>query len=122
MLPPNLRGDPLIPSDYEHLDRSWIDRPWADTNLLRRASSPEGATIVGRPDNGSYAGLLFANIWPGENHVREYRLRRDKSELVVASDGRAMFPRRRLGRSLPILIVRFCTPGFLLLSNEATRP
>jgi hypothetical protein len=31
--------------------------------------------------------MLFPNVWPGENHVREYRLRRDKPELVMAIDG-----------------------------------
>jgi hypothetical protein len=69
------------------LSRSWINDETADTNFVRRGSSSENAEIVGRRDNGNLAGLLFANIWPGEDHVREWRVRRDKPDLVVTIDG-----------------------------------
>jgi hypothetical protein len=87
MQAPNLFGGPLNQQDYDNLARSWIDRECADQNLLRRVSSPEGAQIMGRPDNGNWAGVLYPNVWPGENFVREYCLRRDVPELRWASDG-----------------------------------
>jgi hypothetical protein len=87
-IPANLRGDPLVPSDYEKLNSSWIDQRWADANLLRRVSSPEGAEIVGRRDNGSFGGVLFPNFWPDQNDVREYHLRRDRPEMVMGIDGK----------------------------------
>jgi hypothetical protein len=56
--------------------------------LLRRVDSLTGAQIVGRNGSGDYAGILFPYVWPGMNHVREYRLRRDKPELEEVAGGR----------------------------------
>jgi hypothetical protein len=86
--PPSLRGEPLTQSDYDNLERSsWINLEWADRNWLRRVSSNEGAEIVGQRDNGRYGGIIFPNVRPGTNNPREYRLRRDSPEMVLASDG-----------------------------------
>jgi Domain of unknown function (DUF3854) len=95
MTRPKLNGSPLSPSwggpltdaDYAKLERSWITRDLADQALLRRVSSPEGASIVGRRDNGSYEGIIFPYVWPGENHIREYWLRRDHPEFRTDRDG-----------------------------------
>jgi len=78
---PNLRGTPLLKSDLENLLQSWIDRESAEKAFLRRVSSIEGAEIVGQRDGHDYSGLVFPNIWPGELHVREYRLRRDSPDI-----------------------------------------
>jgi hypothetical protein len=79
----------LSPSDYQKLnDESWIDRPTADANLLRRGTSQENAVIVGRPDNGRFDGILFSNVWPGENYVRQIWLRRDRPEMVMSVEGK----------------------------------
>jgi hypothetical protein len=81
-------GGPLTDSDYERLQASWITREFANQALLRRVSSAEGAQITGRKDNGSYEGILFPYVWPGEDRVREYRLRRDRPEIQFDSEGR----------------------------------
>jgi hypothetical protein len=90
-------GGPLTDSDYAKLERSWITRELADQALLRRVTSPEGASIVGRHDNGSYEGILFPYIWPGENHVRDYWLRRDRPEVEPDSKGQLREKNKYLG-------------------------
>lgn len=74
-------GGPPTAADYAKLEQSWIDTQLADRALLRRVSSEEGAAIVGRKDNGSYSGLIFPYVWPGEDHIREYWLRRDVPDV-----------------------------------------
>ena len=77
----NIRGTPLRESDYESLLQSWIDRESAGKALLRRVTSIEGAEIVGQKDGHDYSGIIFPNIWPGDEYVREYRLRRDSPDI-----------------------------------------
>jgi hypothetical protein len=84
----NLAGRPIAPEDYARLLARWIDRETADRSLFRRVNSQEGAEIVGRNGNGSYSGLLIPFVWPGEDHVREYRLRRDNPEIEYDVEGR----------------------------------
>lgn len=81
-------GGPLVEADYTKLERSWIPRELANQALLRRVTSPEGSSIVGRKDNGSYAGMIFPYVWPGEDRVREYRLRRDRPEIQFDTENR----------------------------------
>jgi len=76
-----LRGEPLRDADYAALEGSWIWRELADQAMLRRVSSTEGAEIVGRRDNGSYSGIAFVYVWPGEDRIREFWLRRDRPEI-----------------------------------------
>lgn len=78
---PALPGKPLLISDIEHLARSGINRETAERALLRRVDSLAAGQIVGRNGSGDYAGILFPYVWPGEQHVREYRLRRDHPEI-----------------------------------------
>ena len=80
-------GAPIAPADYDLLLRSWITPELADQALLRRVTSAEGAQVIGRKDNGSYAGIIFPYVWPGENHCREYRLRRDHPEVQYDAHG-----------------------------------
>jgi hypothetical protein len=87
ILPVPSWGGPLIEADYAKLEQSWISRELANQAMLRRVSSNDGASIVGRRDNGSFAGVIFPFIWPGEVHIREYWLRRDRPEIEYNADG-----------------------------------
>jgi hypothetical protein len=80
-------GGALTAPDYSMLEKSWINRDLAGQALLRRVTSSDGAFIVGRRDNNSYGGIIFPYIWPGENHIREYWLRRDAPEIQYDSEG-----------------------------------
>lgn len=90
-------GGPLNDTDYEKLARSWITRELADRALLRRVASSEGASIVGRRDNGKYAGLIFPYVWPGNEHAREYRLRRDHPDIQFDTKGQPKEKNKYLG-------------------------
>jgi hypothetical protein len=81
------RGEPLHNTDYSALESSWITRDLADQARLRRVSSPDGAEIVGRRDNGSYSGIVFVYVWPGEDRIREYWLRLDRPEVRYDAGG-----------------------------------
>jgi len=87
----------LIESDYSMLARSWIDKELAEHALLRRVTSTEGAFIVGRRDNNSYGGIIFPYVWPGDHHVRECWLRRDRPELEYNSQGQLTEKNKYLG-------------------------
>jgi uncharacterized protein (DUF927 family) len=80
-------GRSLTEADYEVLCRSWISAELAQQALLRRVDSQEGAQIVGRRNDGSYCGIVYPNVWPGEEFVREYRLRRDHPPVEPRGDG-----------------------------------
>jgi hypothetical protein len=84
----NLAGQPITPEDYDKLLARWIDRETADRSLFRRVDSRDGAAIVGRDGSGNYAGMLVPYVWPGEGHVREYRLRRDHPEVEYDANGK----------------------------------
>jgi len=91
------RGEPLSEADFEALESSWITRDLAEQAKLRRVSGTEGAEIVGRRDNGSYSGIAFAYVWPGEDHTREYYLRRDRPEIRYDADGNPKEQNKYLG-------------------------
>ena len=80
-------GSPLSEHHYSDLERSWIDRPTAGRALLRHVTNIEGAEILGRKSVRNCSGILFSNIFPGENHVREYCIRVDSPELEQQPDG-----------------------------------
>jgi hypothetical protein len=82
-----LAGSPLTPADLEKLESCAISPELARQAQLRRVDSIEGGRLVGHNGNGNYAGIIFPNIWPGEQQPREYRLRRDCPEYEVKSDG-----------------------------------
>jgi P4 family phage/plasmid primase-like protien len=83
----NPRGLPLRVNDLAGLEKCAITGAVAERAMLRRVESVDGAEIVGRNDRGDYAGVIFPNVWPGEQHIREYRLRRDRPDLEKKSDG-----------------------------------
>jgi hypothetical protein len=84
---PSVRGKPLRESDFEQLACAGISAETATQALLRRADSETGAEIAGRNGSGDYSGILIPYVWPGEHHVREYRLRRDYPEMERGKDG-----------------------------------
>jgi hypothetical protein len=86
-LPPAMPGTALTPADLERLAKGGIPPELAEAAILRRVPSHEGAALVGRNGSGDYAGIVFPYQWPGESHIREYRLRRDKPELEAKPDG-----------------------------------
>ena len=65
--------------------------------MVRRVTSDEGAAIVGRRDDGSYSGTIFSYMWPGENRIREYWLRRDRPEIEYDSEGKPREKNKYLG-------------------------
>jgi hypothetical protein len=93
----SLDGAPLTENDYSVLGKSWITRELADQAQLRRVTSPEGAVLVGRTDNGNCEGIVFPHIWPGESHVRERWLRRDRPEIGYNSQGQPKEKDKYLG-------------------------
>jgi hypothetical protein len=81
-------GSELNDSDLRNLAARWIPPELAQQMRLRRVISEEGATILDRrPSSGHYEGLLIPNISPGESSPRGYRIRRDRPEIEVKSDG-----------------------------------
>lgn len=64
---------------------------------MRRVRSWEGAQIVGRRDNGKYAGIIFPYVWPGDAHCREYWLRRDTPEIEYDAEGSPKEKNKYLG-------------------------
>jgi hypothetical protein len=69
------------------LARSGIARELAERAALRRVDSFTGAELVGRKNRGAYGGIIFPYRWPGEDHIREHRLRRDHPEFEDIGGG-----------------------------------
>ena len=90
------RGTPLTDADIEALRHSWIDRTSAEKALLFRVTRVEGAELVGQKDGHDYAGIAFPNVWPGEAHAREFRLRRDSPDVTYEKGKRKQI-RKYLG-------------------------
>jgi len=90
-------GGPLLEVDYAKLLNSWITRELADQAMLRRVASAEGAAILGRRDNGSYSGIAYPYVWPGEDRIREYWLRRDRPEIEYDTEGKPKEKNKYLG-------------------------
>jgi hypothetical protein len=74
-------GGPLTPDDFASLATRWIDAETATRQFLRRVNGLDGSAAMGRNGQGDFAGLLIPNVWPGSDHIREYRLRRDHPEV-----------------------------------------
>lgn len=77
----------LTPQDISTLASSYITPELAVQARLFRVDSLRGAELVGRKDRRDYSGVAFPYVWPGEERVREYRLRRDRPELEQRDDG-----------------------------------
>jgi hypothetical protein len=78
-----LTGEPLTSDDLKALAARWIDPVTAHAQLLRRVISWEGAKLVGAHSShdDDYVGIAIPYLWPGEDYIREYRLRRDYPEI-----------------------------------------
>jgi hypothetical protein len=83
----NVSGKNLDAADFEKLAHCGISQDLAERALLRRVASHEGAAIVGRNGSADYSGIVFPYLWPGQDGVREYRLRRDNPEFDQQPDG-----------------------------------
>jgi predicted P-loop ATPase len=79
----------LSEADRAALAARWISPEIQDSAGLYRVTSSEGAAIIGQegregrewkagPD---YSGIAIPYRWPGENHVRLVRIRRDHPDL-----------------------------------------
>ena len=89
---------------------------------LRRVDSLTGGEIVGRKGGGDYSGILLPYFHPGSNQVRDYRLRRDRTDLEYDDDGSLKAKRKYLsapGRSNML----YLPPGvsLSLLASDASR-
>jgi hypothetical protein len=82
----NAFGVDLTTRDYDALAARWITPELADAAGIRRVDSLTGCGMFGRK-RGDLAGLIIPNLWPGDDHVREYRLRLDHPELERSLDG-----------------------------------
>lgn len=82
------RGVALTEADHQKLASSWITPELAEQAMIRRVTSSEGAGLVGRKPNGEYAGLVLPYVWPGEAHIRAYRLRRDLPPIEYDAQGK----------------------------------
>jgi hypothetical protein len=85
---PPLWGRSLSEADYAALEASWITREIADFAMLRRVDEHEGREVVGQKGKRDCAGILIPYYWPGQPWLVNYRLRRDRPELVQGKDGR----------------------------------
>ena len=105
--PPNLRGEPLLDSDYAALEARWISREQADAAFLRRVDTFEGAQLIGQagkeghewkagPD---YSGIVIPYLWPGDPSVRCYRLRRDNPDIEQGLDGKIKLKKKYMGEA-----------------------
>ena len=79
-------GGNLTEGDYRKLVARWITPECAVEAGLRRVDSFTGRDMFGRR-KGDCAGIIIPNILPGENSVREYRIRLDHPELEFRTDG-----------------------------------
>src|SRR5579864_6688721 len=87
-LTPNFKaGSPLTADDLKALERSYITQELAERAGLRRVNRAEGATLLGRTNEGEdNAGIVFPYRWPKEP-VMTYRLRRDNPPKKQTADG-----------------------------------
>ena len=90
-----LFGGDLNESDFQRLEARWIRPEDAQVAGLRRVNSIDGREMFGRK-SGNLAGIILPNIKPGDQHVREYRIRLDKPELEYQIDGSVHETRRYL--------------------------
>ena len=77
----------LTSRDLAKLKESWIDEDLARQARISRVNSQQGGQLVGRNGTADYAGIVFPYIWPGEERIREHRLRRDRPPVEQKSDG-----------------------------------
>ena len=77
-----LVGEPPSRNDLLYLEASWLTPEIIDQASIRRVDDSTGRSVVGRNGSGgNYNGFVFPYFLPGEDRIREYRLRRDKPDL-----------------------------------------
>lgn len=112
----NLPGSPLNARDLDMLAKCGINGELALKAMLRRVESLDGADLIGREHGVNYAGIVFPYMWPGEDHIREVRLRRDRPELEQKWDGSRKERNKYLsppGRANLLYFVPGTDPGWL---------
>jgi predicted P-loop ATPase len=88
---------PLSDKDYASLEERWITRDIANGASLRRVSSFFGSELVGQLGKpGDYAGIAIPYLWPEDEHVVLYRLRRDHPDMEQGRDGQFKARRKYL--------------------------
>jgi hypothetical protein len=98
-----------------------VERPLAESAFLRRVDSWTGAQLVGRK-GGDYAGIAIPYFAPGDQHIREYRLRRDHPDLEADFSGQLKVKQKYLsppGRSNMLYLPPGCDNALL---NNADLP
>lgn len=114
--PPSL-GGPLTEDDYASLAECWITREGADVAMLRRVDDSEGSQVIGQKGRAGCAGIVFPYYWPGDPHVFNYRLRRDKPDWKQGKGGIPKPDKKYLGP--PKCANRlYVAPGILLTELE----
>ena len=80
--PSHLVGVLPGPDDVRKLEESWLTAKIVEQAGIRRVDDSEARKLVGRNGQaGEYQGLAFPYFLPGEEYVREYRIRRDHPDL-----------------------------------------
>ena len=79
-------GVDLTEDDLRNLAKRFITPEGAAEGGIRRVDSITGAEMFARKGK-NMAGLIIPNVLPGENGVREYRLRLDVPDFEYRADG-----------------------------------
>jgi hypothetical protein len=86
---PALPGKKPSARDLRWLESSWIGPDLAAQARIRRVTDQEARELVGSAGRkGEMAGLIFPYVWPGEERIREHRLRRDSPDVEYKGDQR----------------------------------
>lgn len=79
-------GTDLTPGDLENLAQRYITPERAEQAGIRRVDSITGAAMFNRKKK-NMAGLIIPNVMPGEDRVRDYRIRLDFPDHEYRIDG-----------------------------------
>lgn len=81
---PAFPGRKLNKRDLATLAESWISPDLAAEANLRRVTRFEAAELLGLDGHKTdLAGIAFPYLWPGMNHVRQWRVRRDHPDIEI---------------------------------------
>jgi hypothetical protein len=90
-------GSPLNVADYAWLAASWITREIADAAMLRRVDEHQGREVIGQKGSRDCAGILFPYYPPDELAAVNYRVRRDRPDVVQDKNGELKAKGKYLG-------------------------
>lgn len=75
-------GDPLTQADFDALEKSWLRTEDVERAMIRRVDDATSRDLLGRNGRaGEYQGLAFPYVLPGNDHVREHFVRRDRPDI-----------------------------------------